>query len=245
MGSIRVTDSRIQEEIDAASVAFHRQTADVLPYISGEDQAALNGDEGWQDLLSLIVLVYRLYGLPRERASFMAALMSLLRFSGHLHGRIEDGMQGLDRQVQNRLLVGDMLMARALDLLARDEAHTLIDYFAGLVIHVSEGMVHRLRQGEPDRASIAGTEAPWYEAAFYSAARLAGQDGEPLEAAGRLGYKLGMLAETLRQGIAPQPEDALTPADWAVLPEGPEKTTLLQYARTIETALALEEREEK
>ena len=118
MGSIRITDIRVQEEVSAAREQFRRQIRDVLPYIGASDRTALEEDDGWHDLLTMIALTYRLYGLPAEEAARMAALMSLLRFSSHLHGQVEDGMQGLNREVQYRLLVGDQLMARALALLA-------------------------------------------------------------------------------------------------------------------------------
>ncbi len=238
MGSIRITDSRVQEEISAAKMRFRAEAQDVLPYISAPDQAALEEDDGWHDLLAIIALTYRLYGLPVKETVRMAALMSLLRCSAHLHRQVEDGMQGLDRQVQYRLLVGDQLMARALALLARDNAHTLIGYFSGLVIRVSEGMVRRLEIGRSDRLSVAGTDASWYEAVFYSAAHLAGRTEEQQVRAGKLGFKLGMLAETLRQSLPMEEELLPAPPDWAVLPDGLEKETLICYAREIKTALS-------
>ena len=47
-----------------------------------------------------------------------------------------------------------------------------------------------------------------------------------------------MLAETLRQTLPEEDGEALKPSDWDILPEGPEKESLMQYARVMQTALS-------
>jgi len=233
MEGIRIEDIRVQEEITMARQWFENETGGWLRYIDQEDQKKFREDGMWNDLLYVMIYVFRLYGHSQERTVRMAGLLCLLRCSGHLHELVQDGMVGVDKKVQYRLLVGDQIMAHALEKLAEDEAYALISYFAQIVIKMSEGMTRYLEKNQIDWEILKYTHAPWYEAAFYSATFLAHQTELQQKRASKLGFQLGMLLEAKRERIPFQVQSGLDGTEWNTLPEGWEKEALMDLEKKV------------
>ena len=228
MEGIRMDDIRIQKEITAAKDWFYQETELWLNYIDKQDRTAFQNDGMWNDVLHVMIYAFKMYGHSQERTVRMAGLLCLLRCSGHLHELVQDGMAGVDKKVQFRLLVGDQIMARAVELLAEDEAYELIPYFAGIVVKMSEGMVKYLGKKQIVADILSYTHAPWYEAAFYSAACLAHQSEQQAMNAAKLGFQFGMFWEAKREQIVLEAGVKNAGMDWSVLPDGWEKDTLIQ-----------------
>ncbi len=234
MERIRIHDIRVREEIEAVTKWFRAETQEWLRYIDQEDQKTFRKDDTWNDLVYIVIYAFRLYGHSKERVIRMAGLLCLLRCSGHLHDRIQDGAEEPNpRKASYLLLVGDQIMARALQLLAEDEAFVLIPYFARIVVRMSEGMVRYTERSQIDLEILDYTHASWYEAAFYSAACLAGQTDLQQKRAGRFGWNLGMFLESSRQGLALTNPRIFYEADWETLPDGWEKQALMQFTKAV------------
>lgn len=230
MNAERTDEWQLEKDIRAAEDWFQQETGLWMTYLNREDRENVQDSMG-HNLLPSMISIFRLYGHSPEKTARMAGLMKMLRCSGNLQKLVQDGMtkEGINRQVQYRVLISDQMMARALALLAAEEDAGLLPYFARLVIRVSEGMMLYLERNRTLNEEILfAMYAPWYGAAFYSAAALAGKEEKERKQAESVGIAFGMKLEAQREGIVRT--KYREEVDWSLLPEGTEKLFLMEMA---------------
>lgn len=178
------------------NVAEELYQATVAPWFDYIDASLFNfqKDKTYQRMSTLLLVVYELVNLNKEKALQLGNLFKLVYLSHDLHLKIQDSEEGQkhDKNLQLFVLVGDYVFGKTLQLLMEAEAEKMLPYFMHMLCVMNEGMVLEHKLSAEIEEVYKKTRGALYSTIFFSAAQMADYDNTKTEVFNDLGYNLGM-----------------------------------------------------
>jgi len=171
----------------------------LLPWWDNIDNyvSELRNDLTWTILPPVVMSIYKYAGHNRQVSIAMSNIFRNCYLAHRIHALIKDDEEGQlhDQELQFRILIGDYLFGHVLKALVDIRADSQVEYFAGMIDEVNQGMLIKHKLNGNCEEVVKRTRAPYYTTAFLTAAKLAGYNNDICKLYQQMGFHFGMSVE--------------------------------------------------